>query len=897
MSIENEKSAYFLIGILMRNSFFFRFIVLTGLFCLCRVAVATVPDIAERLNFVWRLHYTTNDRMSSNSSSEYTTYSSSREGQYYYLLSNSKADTAGLYRLFNGSDHKDSTLTSDGSYAYNATLGYAYTQQEPGTTEIKQWYRSSPLDYAIYRPSEPTLTGYALQSLPVPVYAYPRYGTSDTSTSNMLSLTGGGVTIQSNLVAGGAIFSWVHNGKEYININDYGRELQAAYFASYSDASGSWAQINPTEAGSYRSFQTIAAALRQGSPVETAYNDGLTQITRSIPLDFNPGPNPNTTVDLGGDDYHPILWPTCRLGKNITLNYNNMGPVAKYETYVVAPADTYSAGLEIPTAYLTGDFTNYWSYDAATSTLTPVSVALNGGVELMPASGFGGVIISTSSNINAMGVYGVGAQYGGSAAAFALYNFSQYGLSSHTASDTTKWAVGGARAGLDASKEYTFTTWVMSGTLAEVQGYMNALYAANVVGAVKVTPLDPNEVYRPEDRDDIVVFKPSAGQWPGSHTTAAPPDYLNGTVTTQADAFGTSADKPLIGDVNGDGLDDLVVVRPVANFNWYASHTLDVNKDGVGELNGGAAESQVTGFGSIVGNRGCFLADINGDSYDDIATCNPDAGWHVVFSGLTGLGGGSGYQAGPKVVVDAAKDKPLVGDFNGDGYADICIFTSGWGGSNQWCVVKSKASGFGTFAYPVNADTVIGFFGLSGDIPLVGDINGDGRDDAVVVRNDGSGNMQWVAAFSDANGLVGGSGAGNTATFGFMTDIPVLADINGDGRMDIGYVRSDGAGGRIWRFALTTRSGAFTNFAAVSTTFGATGDIPLIGQLNAVMPGDVNKDDSVTVIDLQAFAAAWLATPWDAGWNKNCEMALPKDGRINLKDFAVLAGNWLVGTN
>jgi hypothetical protein len=26
-------------------------------------------------------------------------------------------------------------------------------------------------------------------------------------------------------------------------------------------------------------------------------------------------------------------------------------------------------------------------------------------------------------------------------------------------------------------------------------------------------------------------------------------------------------------------------------------------------------------------------------------------------------------------------------------------------------------------------------------------------------------------------------------------------------------------------------------------------------------------------------------------------MALPKDGRINFKDFAVLAGNWLAGTN
>lgn len=901
--INNNSS--FKCGVLMRNAGFFRFIILASFFCVCRIAVATVPDIAERLNFLWRLHHPTNKHMSSSSSSEYNAYAD--DGQYWYVLANLKSDRVSFYRLYSSSNslYKDSTLSSETGYAYDATLGYAYTQQEPGTTEIKQWYRSSPLDYAIYRPSEPTLTGYTLQLLPASVYAYPRYGASDSS--NMLSLTGGGVTIQSNRAAGGAIFSWVHNGKEYININDYGREMQSAYFASYSDNNGSWSQINPTEAGSYSSFQNTAVALRQGSPVETAYNNGLTQITRSIPLDFNPGPNPNTTVDLGGDDYHPILWPTCRLGKNITLNYNNMGPVAKYETYVVAPADTYSAGLEIPTAYLTGDFTNFWSYDAATHTLTSKSVTYNSGVELMPASGFGGVIISTSSNNYAMGVYGVSAQYGGSAAAFALYNFS-YGYGSHTDSYTTKWAVGGARAGLDASKEYIFTTWVMSGTLAEVQGYMDALYAANVVGAPKITSLDPNTLCKATD--DIVVFKPATKQWLGSYT-GTEPNYLNGLTATSANFAGDptrAIEKALLGDVNGDGIDDLVVLQNYSgNYDWLALHSTvsgGVGSFGTPHTSAPYYDSWMHNFGTIAGNLGCFLADMNGDGKKDIVTVNAGYGWYSMLS-TNGLGGGA--FTGP-VYIDRHASYVLprpnggvqTGDFDGDGQADIC-FVCSWDGTNARWIVK-KTSG-GVMGAGVQAEGFFGYGNDGNDIFLVGDINGDGRDDGIWVHpNTTTGLLHWAAKYADPNGQIGGNPdyTGDTyGDFGLVGDKPFVIDLDGDGRMDIGYTRNDGNGGLLWRVALTTRSGALTNFATagLSTVFGATGDIPLAGRLHAVMPGDVNRDGSVTAADLQAFIAAWLSTPRDAGWNKNCEMALPKDGRINLKDFAVLAGNWLAGTN
>jgi hypothetical protein len=62
-----------------------------------------------------------------------------------------------------------------------------------------------------------------------------------------------------------------------------------------------------------------------------------------------------------------------------------------------------------------------------------------------------------------------------------------------------------------------------------------------------------------------------------------------------------------------------------------------------------------------------------------------------------------------------------------------------------------------------------------------------------------------------------------------------------------------------------------------------------------IAPG--TGDGKVDLIDLAAFADAWLATSTSANWNVKCDMApteLP-DGVINFLDFAVLAEHWLSG--
>ena len=105
------------------------------------------------------------------------------------------------------------------------------------------------------------------------------------------------------------------------------------------------------------------------------------------------------------------------LGKDITLNFNNMGPVAKYTTHVVLPSATLGT-LAIPTGYLRGNFNRFWTYDAQSKRLNEVTTQVPNGCGNNSGfafdTGFGGVIISDTTLAYAMGVYGVSTLQGGS---------------------------------------------------------------------------------------------------------------------------------------------------------------------------------------------------------------------------------------------------------------------------------------------------------------------------------------------------------------------------------------------------------------------------------------------------------------------------------------------------
>ena len=348
--------------------------------------------------------------------------------------------------------------------------------------------------------------------------------------------------------------------------------------------------------------------------------------------------------------------------------------------------------------------------------------------------------------------------------------------------------------------------------------------------------------------DDMIVYRPSSSTWFGSYSISNGfnDDSALGApapVDTQLNGFGwPTGVTPLVGDVNGDGMDDMVVVQDIGTneWQWAAAHSVDSNSDGDVEMDQ-ATISGTNGWGVVSNTVENMLADINGDGIQDIINLDTNFNWTVIISTTNGIGTGI---AQPAFQWGLAGDLPYTGDFNGDGFDDIGIYR-GSGGTHVR--LTSAAGVIGGGAYKTAA------FGANVwlDHALVGDINGDGFDDLVIVEDDGvySGTLlRWIAAFGNADGTLGGSNVSNQKSFGFTNDVPMVADIDGNGMDDIVAVRTDFAVHQKRWYAGFTTNGVLSSAPGAmpdsEANFGLDLDIPVFGQLNvfAVILGDLTLD-------------------------------------------------------
>lgn len=315
--------------------------------------------------------------------------------------------------------------------------------------------------------------------------------------------------------------------------------------------------------------------------------------------------------------------------------------------------------------------------------------------------------------------------------------------------------------------------------------------------------------------------------------------------------------KPLVGDINGDGVADVVTVGDNGSQDLFFGRNT-----GVVGTNGSLAATPVGSVGwpnNFVGtditSSDHFLADINGDGKADVVTrkaaWSGTSFWEARNSSSTGIGTVTQTWAAG---VGTYANKALMGDFNGDGSADIAEQDMSSG------LIVGLVSTSGVGLNGANAP-FWGNVGLSANhvATLVGDINGDGKDDVVEVDNRNSnGNWTWVAGLTGVTGDPAGiaiNAGGLSWASPFSLDaastkaVPLLADLNGDGRDDLVLYEeyTNATSGNIWSRILGSYSdgtGLFGNGFDEAVWYnwvGMTGAaysnlVPLVGNVTIPEP-------------------------------------------------------------
>lgn len=259
------------------------------------------------------------------------------------------------------------------------------------------------------------------------------------------------------------------------------------------------------------------------------------------------------------------------------------------------------------------------------------------------------------------------------------------------------------------------------------------------------------------------------------------------------------------GDLNGDGLADVIVGAPKrdgpaadagAAHVYFGSKTTSVEPSPSWTRTGAAAGAQ---FGYAVGAAG----DVGGDGFGDVLVGAAFEESGQVDEGLVFLYGGlarlpelapSYRVSGGTTSLAYGTSMAFLGDVNGDGFADLAVgdpfHSGGQTSEGRVDVYYGRAGGFDTVPdWTVESNQASSFFGWA--VARAGDVNGDGFDDLL------AGAPQWDGSLTNEGkvtlylGTVDGlastpmwtrTGGQSGANFGHA--LSGGGDANGDGFSD-----------------------------------------------------------------------------------------------------------------
>lgn len=318
------------------------------------------------------------------------------------------------------------------------------------------------------------------------------------------------------------------------------------------------------------------------------------------------------------------------------------------------------------------------------------------------------------------------------------------------------------------------------------------------------------------------------------------------------------------GDVNGDGYDDIILGMP--NYNnggQYLGRVLVYHGAAAGLGTAANWSVQSDHAGDRQGTAVSGVGDVNGDGYDDVILSAPhynDTGRALGYlgspSGLSSVADWTAEsdQSGARLGITVS----TAGDVNGDNYADVIVGASGYdtGDINAGKVFVYHGAAAGLSLTPnwmVGGDQRNAFFGAA--VANAGDVNGDGYSEVIVgapyYQNGQTKEGRAYVYFGSATGLVTGTvwmTESNLAYSYLGAAVSSAGDVNGDGYADILIGAPRYSNGQVYEGRIFVFHGASTGLNSTADWTAESNQALAYLGTSVDTAGDVNGDGYSDVV-------------------------------------------------
>ena len=217
------------------------------------------------------------------------------------------------------------------------------------------------------------------------------------------------------------------------------------------------------------------------------------------------------------------------------------------------------------------------------------------------------------------------------------------------------------------------------------------------------------------------------------------------------------------------------------------------------------------------------IVDLNGDGFSDLLLVDSDATKWLTYDFF------SGDQR--RFDFGTPGSRQVIGDYDGDGLSDFAAcYDNGLTGLKLWRIELSSTGAVGSEEFQPQGDIA---WGLSGDVPVPADYDGDGKTD--------------LATFNPYTGVwdicLSKNKSRRVEQFGLGSDNVVPADYDGDGMADIAVMR---ASDNTWYIHYSRNDALGVIFWAVKTT-----------SADVMVPADYDGDGLADMAMYKAASGFW----------------------------------------